>query len=289
MAIRERWTNERLALLDVQIASILREHHPQSARHIFYRMTDPRLAAHVEKTESGYRRVAERVLQLRRSRTIPYSWVADLSRTYYDYGGGWDSPEDPAFIEEVAQLYRRDVWRSTSLLPEVWCEARSMVGVLAGLCSEYGVNRYPTGGFPSESYLWEAAQAIRRSDARIAVIYYVGDYDPSGLHISESTESRLAAFLDSSGKDMHFDRVAINEWQIKAYDLPTKPRKATDNRKLSMTETVEAEAMPAADMCELVEERLTELMPPDALEALRTAEESERYDLVARLNPLNRQ
>jgi hypothetical protein len=43
---------------------------PQSVRHIFYRMTDPRLAEPVEKSERSYRHVQYRLKELRRAGAI---------------------------------------------------------------------------------------------------------------------------------------------------------------------------------------------------------------------------
>ena len=40
---RERRTRARVDQLDAQIIAVLKEDHPQSVRHVFYRMTDPRL------------------------------------------------------------------------------------------------------------------------------------------------------------------------------------------------------------------------------------------------------
>jgi hypothetical protein len=54
--MRERRINARIEQLDEQILAVLREDNPQSVRHVFYRMTDPRLPEPVEKTERGYRR-----------------------------------------------------------------------------------------------------------------------------------------------------------------------------------------------------------------------------------------
>lgn len=63
---RERRTKARVAQLDAQIIAVLKEDHPQSVRHVFYRMTDPRLPEPVEKSDRGYRHVQERCVNLRR-------------------------------------------------------------------------------------------------------------------------------------------------------------------------------------------------------------------------------
>jgi len=80
---RTRRTNTQLDQLDKQIIEVLSEDHPQSVRHVFYRMTDPRLPESVEKSDTGYRHVQDRCVKLRRSGKIPYSWIADMSRRGY--------------------------------------------------------------------------------------------------------------------------------------------------------------------------------------------------------------
>ena len=80
---RDRRTKTRMAQLDEQIIAVLREDHPQSVRHVFYRMTDPRLGEPVEKSDRGYRHVQARCVALRRSGLIPYHWIADMSRRGY--------------------------------------------------------------------------------------------------------------------------------------------------------------------------------------------------------------
>jgi hypothetical protein len=84
--------------------------------------------------------------------------------------------------------------------------------------------------------------------------------------------------------DVRFDfqRLAITEDQIVLYDLPSKTSKASDRRAPHIRRMVEAEAMPATVLRELVRARIKELLPAQALHAARVAEESER-DLVERL------
>ena len=55
---RRRRTREQLDTLDEQLIEVLRADRPQSVRHLFYRMTDPRLAEPVDKTEHGYKLIS---------------------------------------------------------------------------------------------------------------------------------------------------------------------------------------------------------------------------------------
>lgn len=69
---RRRRTRDQVAALDRQIIDVLRADHPQSVRHVFYRMTDPRLAEPVEKSDNGYQQVQARLVKLRREGAVPY-------------------------------------------------------------------------------------------------------------------------------------------------------------------------------------------------------------------------
>ena len=73
---RRRRTRTEIEQLDRQILDVLAEDHPQSVRHVFYRMTNPRLAEPVEKSDKGYRHVQDRVVKLRRSGVLPYGCYA---------------------------------------------------------------------------------------------------------------------------------------------------------------------------------------------------------------------
>lgn len=68
---RFRRSGAQVAQLDKQIIDVLTGDHPQSVRHVYYRMTDPRLPEPVPKTDAGYRTVQNRCLLLRRSGAVP--------------------------------------------------------------------------------------------------------------------------------------------------------------------------------------------------------------------------
>ena len=80
---------------------------------------------------------------------------------------------------------------------------------------------------------------------------------------------------------MTFHRLAITEKQIELYDLPTKPRKETERRALHITETVEAEAMPAGMLRALLRNEIESFLPEGALQATKEAELSEREGLIS--------
>ena len=270
---RERRTRDRVELLDAQIIGVLREDHPQSVRHVFYRMTDPRLPEPVEKSDRGYRHVQDRCVKLRRSGAIPYGWIADMSRRGY-YVNTFDGAGD--FLRRMRGLYRADLWRDAALRCEVWVESRSIASVLIDDCEELAVALFPCGGFSSLSFVHSAAEEHNESgDDRPLVVLYVGDYDPAGVLIDQALERELRRHLDPK-ISLIFVRVGINPEQIEFYSLPTKPRKDSDRRSLHVAETVEAEAMPANILRGILRERIERMLPEGALSAAKVAEQSER-------------
>lgn len=275
---RERRSKERLEQLDAQIIDVLKTDHPQSVRHVFYRMTDPRLGEPVEKSDRGYRHVQDRCVKLRRSGRIPYHWIADMSRRGYFTNTFSDAGD---FIRRMAGHYRADLWRDAEYRCEVWAESRSIASVLTDECEELAVSLYPCGGFASLSFAHAAAEEHNGDDdTRPLIVLYVGDYDPAGVLIDRALERELRAHLRAD-IPMDFRRIAINEEQVLEYDLPTKPRKEGDKRSQHIEYTVEAEAMPASVLRRILRDEVEALLPQNALEVAKVAERSERAHLAS--------
>ncbi len=273
---RDRRTKDRMTLLDAQIMGVLELDHPQSVRHVFYRMTDPRLSEPVEKSDRGYRHVQGRCVALRRAGVIPYNWIADLSRQGY-FVNTFDDAGD--FVRQMGGLYRADLWRDAGVKCEVWAESRSIASVMLADCKELAVDLFPCGGFSSLSFIHAAAQSHNANrDTRPLVVLYVGDYDPAGVLIDVALQRELREHLRSD-IELDFRRIAINEAQVVAYDLPTKPRKEGDKRSQHVTYSVEAEAMQARDLRALLRSAVEDLLPEGALQVAKVAEQSERLHL----------
>jgi hypothetical protein len=269
---RRRRTRAAVQQLDRQIYEILAADHPQSVRHVFYRLTDPRLLEPVEKSERGYEHVQHRLKQLRLAGTIAYSWITDSTRRGYfvpTYNGAAD------FIRRVKAFYRADLWAQADSYVEVWAESRSIAGVIQAECQTLAVSLYPSGGFTSMTLAYEAGTYIKDvidDTGKVPVILYVGDFDPAGVLIDRDIKAKLESHI---GIEVDFRRLAINEDQIAAYDLPTKPRKETERRAQHIKGTVEAEAMPAHILRDLLRHEVEALLPAGALAAAKVAEESE--------------
>ena len=265
---KNRWSKADLQQLERQIVDALNKSRPQSVRHIFYLMTNPRLPRPVEKTEKdGYKRVQRRCVELRRAGHVPYDWIVDMTRRGH-HTSTYDSPA--ALIRHHAHGYRVDPWAQTDHYVEVWTESRSIAGVIEATCREYAVSLYPSGGFASLSLGFEAAEHVLQMPGdRPVEIIYIGDYDPAGVLIDQSIMKELRGHL---GGKLASHRIAITQEQIAEYDLPTKPRKESEQRRPDIEETVEAEAMPVELLLRLLRQKLDAFLPDGALEKARERE-----------------
>ena len=146
--------------------------------------TDPRLGEPVEKTDNGYRRVQRRCLKLRRDGSIPYGCIADATRRGH-HVATFDGKAD--FIGSMAGLYRAQLWTDAMPHVEVWCESRSLAGVLQPECKRLAVSLYPSGGFSSVTLPYDAACEIDRKGRDEAVVMGTSKNSPfSGVVDLES-------------------------------------------------------------------------------------------------------
>jgi hypothetical protein len=274
--IRARQPTARIAQLRRQLIDALGESHPQSVRHCYYLMLDPSLPVYVQKGDSGYDTIQHQLKVMRLEGLIPYKWIVDATRRGYHvatFSGAAD------FIQRMAGNYRVDAWATSSAYVEVWCESRSIAGVIQADCEDLGVSLYPAGGFSSITMLNDAAENIAAEisgTGKSIEIIYVGDYDPAGVLIDRDVETKLKSY----GLDINIHRIAVNQDQIARMGLSTKPRNSRDLRVPELQWTVEAEAIPAKVLRQLLRDAVESFMEPRALRAAKAAEASEQHGLM---------
>jgi hypothetical protein len=286
---RHRRTKAEIEHIKEELLAIVEEDAPMTVRQVFYAATVRDL---VEKTENEYTNtVARLLLEMRRSGDMPYSWITDATR--------WMHKADSyhglkAFIDRHQQAYRRDLWADADEYVEVWCEKEALAGVIYDVTHEFDVPLMVSKGFASESYLYTAADEI--TDRLVAgktkaVIYFFGDYDPSGLRISKSIEEgirRLAGPMWDEGdrlgeEHLEFHRVAVTPTQIEQWNLPTRPTKLDGNRHAkgwaADQESVELDAIPPRQLRDLARLMIGNHIDQRQLAALRQIEAEERRQL----------
>lgn len=271
---RARATQGEMADRHAALIRITARIQPASVRAVFYQAS---VHGIVGKDEAGYRRVQRDLVVLRQAGRIPFGWIVDGTR-WMRKPTSYDGLAEA--LDETARTYRRALWRRAPAYCEIWLEKDALSGTIFPVTSRYDVPLMVARGYASLSFLHAAAEAIA-ADARPVVILHLGDFDPSGVDAGRKIEQTLREYAPDA--DITFRRLAVNEEQIEAYGLPTRPTKPTDSRARRWGEraSVELDAMDPNVLRALVQAEIEALLPADELEVLEQAEVSERDLLQA--------
>lgn len=270
---RGRRTKAEIEVVRDGLYTILSEQHPATVRGTFYQAVGRGLVA---KTEAEYKTTVGRLLtEMRRAGTLPYGWIADNTRwmrkptTYNDLHD---------MLQLTARTYRRALWGSQNAYVEVWLEKDALAGVIYDVTEDWDVPLMVTRGYPSITFLHEAAETIA-DQGKPVFIYYLGDHDPSGVDIPRFVEVELRRL--APGADITFRCIAVTDEQIVELNLPTRPTKKSDSRSKAFEgESVEVDAIPAPILRALVASRIQAHIDQDALDRLLGIEAAEAQTLA---------
>jgi hypothetical protein len=256
------------------LLAIVDDGRPMTVRQVFYQATVRGLVA---KVETSYAKVQNDLTLMRRDGVLPYDWIADNTR-WQRKPHTFDSVEDA--LNETARFYRKNLWADADCYVEIWLEKDALSGVVLPVTSIYDVPLMVARGYASLSFLHSAAEYINALDIP-AHIYHLGDYDPSGVNAGEKIEETLREMAPAA--DITFERLAVTPEQIAAWDLPTRPTKASDTRAKGFGDiSVELDAIEPNRLREIVQRATERHLPPRQFKVLKAAEESERT-LIRRL------
>jgi hypothetical protein len=268
----KRRTQAELDGLKADIYQVASEENPMTIRHLFYRLVS---VCGWVKTEQIYKGTLIRLLGImRESGEIPFEWFVDSTR-WMRKPRTHDSVT--ALLKDCWQTYRRELWREQPVYCEVWTEKDAIASILWDITEQFDVPLMVCRGFSSKTFLYSTGQKIKEQ-GKPTHIFYLGDFDPSGLSISTVIERGLRKYSDDA--EIHFTRLGVTEQQIIDLNLPTRPTKATDSRaKNFVGESVEIDAISAAELKVLVNNAIVGLIDPNAFWAVKAAEDSERDTL----------
>ena len=199
------------------MATIAEDAQPITGRGVGYKLFTAGLIPSMARSEM--QRVYRLLKQAREEDIIPWDWIVDEAREF-EQVASWDDPEE--FAQSISRQYRLDFWKQQPERCEVWSEKGTLRGVLAPVLDEYGVGFRVMHGFSSATVVHDIADDY---DDRPLTALYVGDWDPSGLYMSErDLPDRLEKY---EGYHVETKRIALTQEQLAA--LPSFP--ASDKRK----------------------------------------------------------
>jgi hypothetical protein len=249
---------------------------PITGRGVGYKLFTAGLIPSMERKEM--QRVYRLLKEARENGIIPWEWIVDETRSL-ERIATWDDPEQ--YADAVAHSYRRDFWNQQPLRVEVWSEKGTVRGVLQPVLDEYAVGFRVMHGFSGATTVYDAAQD---DDGRELIVLYVGDYDPSGLFMSqEDLPNRLSEY---GGDHVTLRRIALTREHTRALHGTWFP--ATDKRKDPRYRWFRAnyghrcwelDAMDPGELRDCVEEAIEDLIEPTAWERCEVVNRAEQASL----------
>lgn len=259
------------------VLDLVDQRDQMTVRGIFYALSTTQI---VPKTEAGYRKVQTQVLAMRREGLMPWSFVADGTR-WVRQATTYDSTEEA--LNDVAQLYRRDLWRSQSVRVELWLEKDALADLIWPTVNQWGVPLLVSRGTSSATFLHNAAQVAEEafaSDGRHTIVLALYDHDAGGERAFRTVVRGMAEYAPTSRPSVKL--LGLTAEQVDAWKLPTRPAKAKDPeaKRWGDRPAVELDAVDPDTLNATVHDAIVEWIDPHAWKVAQAYETAEREGLM---------
>lgn len=179
---------------------ILREIQPATVRAVCYRLFTMGLIPDMSKNSTN--KVSTQIVWAREQGHIPWERVVDETREA-ERVNTWSNSD--AIIRATVRCYRRNYWQDQPYRVEVWSEKGTVRGTIAPVLNHLGVTFRVMHGFASATTINTIADESTE-DSRPFIALYVGDFDPSGMYMSEVD---LPERMDRYGGEVEIERIAL--------------------------------------------------------------------------------
>lgn len=226
-----------------------------------------------------YKRVVSAMIDARWDGLISFDQFSDLDRSMVGETSfkPTDLDEEVQFGKEQVRAwmtsYRKNRWENQYYYPEVLIEKKALQGVFEPVCRSYDVALGACKGYPSLTFLNDMRNRFSEISKPI-VLFYFGDYDPSGEDIPRS----IVTNLERMGVDVDLRRVALMGDQVEEWKLPHAPAKKGDSRTGSWDGIgqVELDAVRPEKLKSLCEDAINSIFDVDQYEELLSQESIEK-------------
>lgn len=256
---------------------ILEEIQPASVRAVCYRLFTGGLIDAMNKTNTD--KVSRALVWAREEGIIPWKWIVDETREV-EQVSSWNDPE--SLIRAAVSQYRKDYWRHQPNHVEVFSEKGTVRGTLKPVLDEFGVAFRVMHGYGSATAIKGIAEmSVASSKPFIAL--YVGDWDCSGLHMSEID---LPHRITEYGGNVSVVRMALSQADVESGGLPSfdadtkqgDPRYQWFIRKYGAT-CWELDALSPVILRNRIRDAITSLLDVDTWNRMVDVEAAERESM----------
>jgi hypothetical protein len=216
---RKRSTQADMAAFRAVILDIVKERAPITVRGVAYALFVRGLIPSMETKHTA--KVSKVMTAMREDETLDWTLVVDGSRLV-SRPDTWSDPG--ASIEATVKDYRRDNWQDQPTFVEVWSEKGTVEGILQPVLDELGATFRVMKGFGSFTTVKQAAtdSQIDLDNGQKTVALYVGDWDPSGLWMSERDLPERLVRYGGQHKLKRIGIVKTDTARLPHFDVATK-------------------------------------------------------------------
>lgn len=204
--------------IEEAIDEIVGERAPITVRGVCYALFVKGLIDSMNVNNTG--RISRVMTAMRECGDLDWQLIVDGTRSV-DRARTWR--DTSSLIRAATAQYRRDYWQDQPALVEVWSEKSTVAGVLQRVLEEYGCTFRVMKGFGSYTSVRQGAEdSLAGCEDQDHIVLYLGDFDPSGLWMSEED---LPQRLERYGSQWRFQRIAImpeDTESLPSFDVGTK-------------------------------------------------------------------
>lgn len=196
---------------------VLEAEHPASVRAVCYRLFALGIIGSMKKAETN--KVSTQLVKARENGVIPWEWIVDETRET-ELTTTWTDPED--YFNTVARAFRKDLWQTQEQRVLLVSEKGTVRGTLEPIIKRFAVPFLVMHGFGSATAIYDLARQTAFADRPLNILY-IGDWDPSGLYMSEEDLPRRLDRYEADNYDLR--RIALIEADLhglSSFDAGTK-------------------------------------------------------------------
>lgn len=298
---------------------IIKEYQEQNLsltlRQLYYQLVSRDV---IPNKVEEYNRLGDVVSRGRRGGFLEWGAIEDRIRRP-QVPQEFDSLED--LLDVATRAYRLPRMKGQRFHVELWVEKDALAGVLAPIANEYHIPLMVNRGYSSTSAMKEAGERVRETCLRMraeeAIIFYLGDFDPSGedmvrdisdrlgeymnegrLVIKDDTakhgmrlESRHERYSRASWVDLRVEKIGLTMEQIQEHRPPPNPAKQNDPRFKKFKEehgdqSWEVDALPPTVLRDIIVEALEGVIDLETMEEVKIQEMRDKTHLAQALKAI---
>jgi len=290
-------------------------------RQLFYQLVSRNA---IRNEDKQYKRLSALLSDARLMGLIDWEAIEDRLRIPRKHPEFADLDE---LVDAALSSYRLPRWEGQKNYVELWVEKEALAGILTPITREYHVNLMVNRGYSSQTAMYDSAKRFLTAcygkaidydtlerifaedgkacpdafkDTRVlareklgepersAVLFYLGDHDPSGVHMSKDVGDRLTMF----GIDVDVRKLALTKEQIEEHGLPPNPTKMQDPRAAEYVDEHgdtcwELDALPPDVLDQVVRGALEDVLDRELMDAVIRREERDKKRLRKALESLD--